>query len=170
MSEGAQVNEPAGEVVVYETPDGGVRVEVVVGDDTVWLTEAQMVDLFGRGQSVIARHIGNVFADGELPREGSMQILHRTSDGGRPAPFYNLDVVISVGYRVKPKRGTQFRIWATNVLRDHLMRGWTLNEKRLLARGRPPRPRGRVGWNTTQPVQRSRLDRAARKCQASGAR
>lgn len=135
MNERAQITEPAGEVVVYEAPDGGVHVEVIVGDETVWLTQAQMVDLFGRGQSVIARHIGNVFAEGELPREGSMQILHRTPDGGRPATFYNLDVIISVGYRVKSKRGTQFRIWATSVLRDHLMRGWTINEKRLLARG-----------------------------------
>jgi prophage maintenance system killer protein len=129
------MNEPTGEVVVYEAPDGGVRVEVIVGDDTVWLTQAQMVDLFGRVQPVIARHIGNVFAEGELPREGSMQILHRTFEGGRPTAFYNLDVVISVGYRVKSKRGTQFRIWATSVLRDHLIRGWTIDEKRLLARG-----------------------------------
>jgi len=135
MSEEAPIDEPRGEIVVYETPDGSARVEVIVGDETVWLTQAQMVDLFGRGQSVVARHIGNVFSEGELRPEGSMQILHRTSYGGRPATFYNLDVIISVGYRVKSKRGTQFRIWATNVLRDHLMRGWTLNEKRLLARG-----------------------------------
>ena len=67
-----------------------------------------MVELFGRRQSMIARHIGNVFAEGDLPREGSMQILHRTPDGGRPATFYNLDLIISVGYRVKSMRGTQF--------------------------------------------------------------
>ena len=88
--------------------------------------QAQMVDLFGRGQSVIAHHIGNVFAEGDLPREGSMQILHRTPDGGRPATFYNLDLIISVGYQVKSKRGTQFRIWATSVLRITLMHGWTI--------------------------------------------
>ncbi len=129
------MDEPRDEMVVYEAPDGSARVEVVVGGETVWLSQAQMVDLFGREQSVIARHIGNVFADGELPREGSMQILHRTSVDGRPATFYNLDVIISVGYRVKSKRGTQFRIWASGVLRDHLIRGYTLNEKRLLARG-----------------------------------
>lgn len=113
-----------------------MRVEVIVGDDTVWLTQAQMVDLFGRDLSVVARHIQNVFAEGELARETSLQIL-QTSPGemGRPTTLYNLDVVISVGYRVKSKRGTQFRIWATSVLRDHLMRGWTINEKRLLARG-----------------------------------
>jgi hypothetical protein len=120
MSEGTTINEPVGEVVVYDAPDGGARVEVIVGDETVWLTQAQMVDLFGRDQSVIARHIGSVFTEGELPREGSMQILHGTSDGGRPATLYNLDVIISVGYRVKSRRGTQFRIWATNVLREQI--------------------------------------------------
>ncbi len=135
MGEETQISEPTGEVVVYEAPDGSARVEVIVGDETVWLTQAQMVELFGRNQSVISRHVANVFGEGELRSEGSMQILHRTSDGGRPATFYNLDVIISVGYRVKSKRGTQFRIWATNTLRDHLMRGWTVNEKRLLARG-----------------------------------
>jgi prophage maintenance system killer protein len=130
------INEPTGEVVVYEAPDGGVRVEVIVGDDTVWLTQAQMVDLFGRDLSVVARHIRNVFAEGELARETSLQIL-QTSPGamGRPTTLYNLDVIISVGYRVKSKRGTQFRIWATGVLRDHLVRGWSIDEKRLLARG-----------------------------------
>ena len=97
-----------------------MRVEVIVGDDTVWLTQAQMVDLFGRDLSVVARHIQNVFAEGELARETSLQIL-QTSPGemGRPTTLYNLDVVISVGYRVKSKRGTQFRIWATSVLRAH---------------------------------------------------
>ncbi len=135
MSESAQTREPSGEVVVYEAPDGGPRVEVVVGDDSVWLTQAQMADLFGRERSVIARHIGTAFADGELDAEGSVQILHRTPEGGRPAVFYNLDVIISVGYRARSRRGTQFRRWASGVLRDHLLRGYTINERRLLARG-----------------------------------
>ncbi len=127
--------EVGGEIVVYEAADGGVRVEVVVGDETVWLTQTQMVDLFGRDQSVISRHIGSLFREGELPEKGNMQILHIASGGDRPTTFYNLDVIISVGYRVKSKRGTQFRIWATNTLRDHLIRGYTLNEKRLRDRG-----------------------------------
>jgi prophage maintenance system killer protein len=135
MRDAAGNPEPTGVVVVYEAPDGGARVEVVVGDDTVWMTQAQMVELFGRNQSVLARHINNVFAEGELQREGSMQILHRTSEDGRPAAYYSLDVIISVGYRVKSMRGTQFRRWATGVLRDHLLRGYTMNEQRLLARG-----------------------------------
>jgi prophage maintenance system killer protein len=135
MTKDAGTDMPQGEVVVYEAPDGSARVEVVVVGETVWLSQAQMAELFQREQSVVARHIGNVFRDGELPREGSMQILHRTLDGGRPVTSYNLDVIISVGYRVKSRRGTQFRVWATNVLRDHLIRGWTLSEERLLARG-----------------------------------
>jgi prophage maintenance system killer protein len=135
MSEMTQTSEPSGEVVVYEAPDGDARFEVVVREETVWLTEGQMAGLFDRERSVINRHIRNVFAEGELPREGSVRILHTTSDGGRPGAAYSLDVVISVGYRVKSKRGTQFRIWANGVLRDHLLRGYTLNEKRLLARG-----------------------------------
>jgi prophage maintenance system killer protein len=126
---------PAGELVVYEAPDGDVRVEVLVGDETVWLTQGQMVDLFGRDQSVISRHVASVFREGELPQESNMQILHIASGGDRPTTFYNLDVVISVGYRVKSPRGTQFRIWATKTLREHLIRGYTLNQKRLLARG-----------------------------------
>jgi hypothetical protein len=80
---------PQGEVVVYEAPDGSARVEVVIGDETVWLTQAQMVELFGRGQSVVARHIQNVFREGELAREGSLQILQRTLDRGRPTTLYN---------------------------------------------------------------------------------
>jgi prophage maintenance system killer protein len=136
MSEVDQFVAPTGEVVVYETPNGDARVEVVVGDNTVWLTQAQMVDLFGRDLSVVARHIQNVFAEGELDRETSLQILQTSPAAmGRPTTLYNLDVVISVGYRVKSKRGTQFRIWANGVLRDHLLRGYTLNEKRLLTRG-----------------------------------
>lgn len=135
MSEATQISETSGEIVVYEAPDGEARVEVVVREDTVWLTEGQMAGLFDRERSVVNRHIRNIFAEGELSREGSVRILHTTPDGGRPGAAYSLDVVISVGYRVKSRRGTQFRIWANGVLRDHLLRGYTLNEKRLLARG-----------------------------------
>jgi prophage maintenance system killer protein len=135
MSEESQIDEPRGTVVVYEAPDGNARVEVVVGDDTVWLTQAQMAELFDRDRTVITRHIGNVFGEGELDRGSNVRNVHIASAGDRPTALYNLDVVISVGYRVKSKRGTQFRIWANGVLRDHLLRGYTLNEKRLLARG-----------------------------------
>jgi hypothetical protein len=150
MSEGDQPHGPSSEVVVYETPDGRARVEVVVGEETVWLTEAQMADLFDRERSVIGRHIRNVFAEGELAREGSVQILPRTPDGGRPGATYNLDVIISVGYRVKSRRGTQFRIWATNTLRDHLIRGYTLDKERISRRpcwSPRARRRTRISWS-----------------------
>lgn len=99
------------QIIVYE-PDEQTKMEVKTDGETVWLTQEQMCRLFGRNQSVIARHISNVFKEGELPKEGFMQILHKTSTvGGRPVALYNLDVVISVGYRVKSFEGTRFRQW-----------------------------------------------------------
>jgi len=135
MNDTSERSATGDEVIVYEDPSGGPRVEVIVETDTVWLTQAQMATLFGRERSVITRHVGNIFSEGELAREGSVQILHKTPEGGRPTTLYNLDVVISVGYRVKSHRGTQFRIWANGILRDYLLRGYALNEQRLLARG-----------------------------------
>ena len=109
------------EVVVYEN-GADVRLDVKTDGETVWLTQEQMSRLFGRTQPVIARHIANVFKEGELPREGYMQILHKTSpEGGRPLALYNLDVIISVGYRVKSRQGVMFRQWATRVLREMLL-------------------------------------------------
>lgn len=125
---------PGGEVVVYEAPGGEVRVDVHLERDTVWLTQAQMVELFGRDQSVISRHVRSVFQEGELPEEGNMQKMHIASSA-KPIVLYSLDVIISVGYRVKSLRGTQFRIWATRTLRDHLLRGYTLQERRLREKG-----------------------------------
>ena len=107
--------------IVYKS-EGNGELAVRTDGETVWLTQAQMCQLFGRDQSVIARHIRNLFNEGELPKEGFMQILHKTSDvGGRPLAYYNLDVVISVGYRVKSVQGTRFRQWATKVLREMLL-------------------------------------------------
>ena len=124
----------SGEVIVYEAPDGEVRVEVLVGGETVWLSQAQIVQLFQRERSVITKHLGNVFREGELHQQSNVQKVHIASSD-RPVTLYSLDVIISVGYRVKSHRGTQFRIWATNTLRDHLIRGYTLNERRLRDRG-----------------------------------
>lgn len=132
MSSPAEV--PGGEVVVFEAPDGQVRVDVRLDHETVWLTQAQMVELFGRDQSVISRHLRNIFADGELPAEGNMQKMHIAS-ADKPATLYSLDVIISIGYRVKSRRGVQFRQWATRVLRDHLVRGYSYNQTRLAERG-----------------------------------
>lgn len=140
MSKAAQVSEPSGEVVVYEALDGGPRVDVVVQDETVWLTLGQMAELFDTTSQNVGMHVRNTFSEGEL-EEGATtkESFVVRSEGDRKVrrriQHYNLDVVISIGYRVKSKRGTQFRIWANRVLRDHLLRGYTLNEKRLLARG-----------------------------------
>ena len=109
------------QIVVYEG-EKDVRLEVKTDGETVWLTQEQMCRLFGRERTVITKHINNVFNEGELPREGFVQILHKTSEvGGRPVTIYNLDVVISVGYRVKSFQGTRFRQWATRVLREMLL-------------------------------------------------
>ncbi len=122
---------PAGEIVIYE--DGEARVEVRLDRETVWLTQEQMATLFGRERSVVSKHIRNVFADGELQREAvCAKFAHTAADGKTyQVEYYNLDVIISVGYRVKSKRGTQFRMWATRTLREHLVRGYTLNRQRF---------------------------------------
>ncbi len=119
-----------GEVLLYQAADGGPALDVRLEQDTVWLTQAQLVELFQRDQSVISRHVRNVFAEGELPEESNMQKMH-IAGSDKPVTFYNLDVIISVGYRVKSPRGTQFRVWATQVLRQHLVRGYTVHERRL---------------------------------------
>lgn len=122
-----------GEIVLYQ-PEGDVRLEVRVENDTVWLTQAQMVKLFDKDQSVIARHIKNVFNEGELPQESNMQILHNTLSKYKPTTIYSLDVIISVGYRVKSFRGTQFRQWANKVLKDYMLKGYAVNQ-RMVATG-----------------------------------
>ena len=128
--------EKKGEVVIYRTADGSASLEVRLGEDTVWLSLNQMADLFLRDKSVVSRHLHNVFREKELSRTSTVAKFatvqkERRRLVQRDIEYYNLDVIISVGYRVKSKRGTQFRIWATNVLRDHIVKGFTLNQKRL---------------------------------------
>lgn len=118
------------EILIYQGRDGQSAVEVRLEQDTVWLSQAQMVELFGRDQSVVSRHIRNALAEGEVAEESNMQKMH-IANSDRPVVFYDLDVVISVGYRIKSERGVQFRRWATNVLRQHLVQGYTLNQQRL---------------------------------------
>ena len=127
-------NETENQIVVYQ-PNETVRLDVRLENETVWLTQDQMSMLFGRDQSVIARHIGNIFKEGELgknvvyakfaytTRHGAMPGKTQTTEAG----FYNLDVVISVGYRVKSVQGTRFRQWATSVLKEYLLRGYSVN-------------------------------------------
>lgn len=127
---------PGGEIIVYEAPGGEVRVDVRLERETVWLSQEQMAEVFGRERSVVTKHIRNVFKEGELdPGATSAKFAQVRSEGGRAVTrevdHYNLDVIISVGYRVKSQRGTQFRIWATRTLREHLVRGYTLDRQRF---------------------------------------
>lgn len=121
---------PRGELILYRSPDGTVQLDVRLNGDTVWLTQEQMGVLFGRERSVITKHVRNVFREGELDEKSNVHFLH-IAGSDKPVGFYNLDVVISVGYRVKSKRGTEFRIWATRTLREHLVRGYTLHRQRF---------------------------------------
>lgn len=118
------------DMIIYTTEDGLTKIEATFDGDTVWLSKAQMAELFQRDRSVISKHIKNVFEEGELLREGNVQILHITTSD-KPVEFYNLDVIISVGYRVKSKRGTQFRIWATEILKEYMRKGFALDDERL---------------------------------------
>lgn len=117
------------QLVIYKAPDGTMSIDVTVQNETVWLSQGQMAELFGKDQSVIARHISNVFKEGELKKESNMQILHNTLSKFKPTQVYSLDVIISVGYRVKSKRGTQFRIWANQILKQYLLQGYAINER-----------------------------------------
>lgn len=122
-----------GAVVVYEAAGGEMRVDVRLENETLWLSLDQIATLFGRDKSVISRHLRNVFASGELVREATVAKNATTAADGKTyqVEFYNLDAILSVGYRVNSVQGTQFRIWATQTLREHLVRGYTLNQQRF---------------------------------------
>ncbi len=122
--------EGKGEIIIYQAEGGRTELEVHLQDETVWLTQKQMADLFGKERSVITKHIKNIFQEEELGEQSNVHFLH-IANSDKPVAFYSLNVIISVGYRVKSKHGTQFRIWATQTLRDHLVKGYTINEKRL---------------------------------------
>ena len=119
---------PTSEIIIYDA--GQARVEVRLDQETVWLTQEQMAQLFGRERSVITKHVRNVFAEGELDEKSNVQNLH-IAGSDKPVRFYNLDVIISVGYRVKSQQGTRFRQWATRVLREYLTRGYSLDRQRF---------------------------------------
>jgi len=118
-----------GEIILYQ-PDETVRLEVRLEDETVWLTANQMSVLFEREESNIRRHVINIFKEGELERENNVHFLH-VNGVKKPVPFYTLDVIISVGYRIKSQRGIQFRQWANKVLKEYLLRGYTINQRLL---------------------------------------
>ncbi len=126
-------NEPDNKVIIYNTEDGKTEIEVSLDNDTVWLNQKQMAELFQKNRKTITEHIQNVFKEGEL-KENSVcrNFQHTASDGKKySVNFYNLDVIISVGYRVKSLRGTQFRIWATQKLREYIVKGFVMNDERL---------------------------------------
>ena len=125
------------DVVLYAAPDGGIQLDVRLERETVWLSLDQIAALFGRDKSVISRHLRNVFNTRELERKAVVAKNATTAADGKiyQVDYFNLDAILSVGYRVNSKRGTQFRIWATRTLKDYLLRGYTLNEKRLREKG-----------------------------------
>ena len=121
------------EILIYTTDDGGIRIDVQMVDATVWLTQAQMSQLFEKDKRTISEHIRNVFNEGELDENSVVRKFRTTAADGKnyKVMYYNLDVIISVGYRVKSHRGTQFRQWATGRLREYIIKGFTLDDKRL---------------------------------------
>ena len=128
------MEQPRGEIVIYRAEDGGgAALDVRLDDETVWLSLNQMAELFQRDKSVISRHLRNVFQTGELARDSVVASFATTAADGKTyrVEYFNLDAILAVGYRVNSKRGTQFRIWATNTLRDHIVKGFTVNQRRL---------------------------------------
>jgi len=119
--------------ILYTSQDGEVRVDVFVNDETVWLTQKAMQELFDRSKSTVSEHISNVFKEGELEENQVVRKFRTTADDGKDyeVSYYNLDVIISVGYRIKSQRGTQFRIWATKTLKEFIIKGFVLDDKRL---------------------------------------
>ena len=125
------------EIIIYQTPDGETKIDVVVEDETVWLTQKQMVELFQSSKTNVSEHISNVFKEGELEEDSVVRNFRTTASDGKSykTKHYNLDVIISVGYRVKSLRGTQFRRWALGVIRDYIVKGFAMNDDMLKKAG-----------------------------------
>jgi DNA ligase (NAD+) len=124
-------------IIIYESEEGNIAVEVRLLEETLWLSLNQLSDLFGRDKSVVSRHLSNVFKEKELKKESVVAVFATTASDGKiyQVEHYNLDAILSVGYRVNSKQGTHFRKWANNVLRDYLIKGFSTNEKRLAEKG-----------------------------------
>ena len=125
--------ESKGEIILYQNPDGTIKVDVRIENETVWLTQEQLTILFGKAKSTISEHIKNIFAEGELSEISVVRKFRTTASDGKnyETNYYNLDVIISVGYRIKSQQGTQFRIWATQRLKEYIIKGFTLNDERF---------------------------------------
>ncbi|MCF6170695.1 MAG: virulence RhuM family protein [Bacteroidales bacterium] len=157
------------EILLYQTKDGQTKIEVRLEEETVWLSQVQMSELFQKERSVITKHINNVFREGELTEKSNVQILH-ISGSDRPVKFYNLDVIISVGYRVKSHQGTKFRQWATSRLKEYIVKGFTMNDdllkqlgggnyfNELLARIRDIRSSEKVFWRKVLDIYATSID------------
>lgn len=126
-----------GEIVIYQTQDGLAKLDVILEGETVWITQDQMTELFQRDKSTISRHIKNIFEDGELEEKSVVAFFATTASDGKTyqVAYYNLDVIISVGYRVKSKRGVQFRQWATQRIHEYIIKGFALDDERLKGNG-----------------------------------
>lgn len=122
------------QIIIYQTEDGLTKIDVTLENETVWLNQDQMAELFQRDRTVITKHIGNIFREGELDEKSNVQFLH-VANSDKPVKYYNLDVIISVGYRVKSLRGTQFRIWANSILKEYLIKGFAMNDDLLKSSG-----------------------------------
>jgi hypothetical protein len=165
-------DDPKSQLLFYQAPDGRTRLEVRLQGETVWLTQAQMAELFQRERSVITKHIRNLFEEGELAENSVCANYAQTAADGKTyqTVYYNLDVIISVGYRVKSHRGTQFRIWATQRLREYIIKGFTLDDERLkrggggnyfeelLARIRDIRSAEKVFWRKVLDIYATSID------------
>ena len=127
MNQNSLIMKDKGEIIVYQS-ENTLQLEVRMENETVWLTQAQMVELFQRDRTVITKHINNVFREGELDKESNVHFLH-IANSDKPIMLYSLDVIISVGYRVKSQRGTLFRQWANQILKDHLLRSNSINQR-----------------------------------------
>ena len=125
------------QIQLFQTIDGGVQLEVTLEQETVWLSQAQMSELFGTKRPAITKHLSNIYKSGELEELTTCSVLEHMADHGQryKTKRYNLDAIISVGYRVNSARATQFRQWATKLLKQHLVQGYTLNQKRLQEQG-----------------------------------
>jgi len=126
-------NDNWSQIILYQTEDGQAKIQVKLEDETVWLTQDQMAELFDKGRSTITEHIWNVFKEKELDEKSVCREFRRTGSDGKDYAVkrYNLDVIISVGYRIKSLRGTQFRIWATQRLKEYIIKGFTMDDERL---------------------------------------
>jgi len=121
------------EFLLYTTPDGKVKVEIFLRDENIWLTQDRIALLSGVQRPAITKHLKNIFESGELQEDSVSSILEHTADGGKkyPTKFYNLDAIISVGYRVNSRQATHFRIWATQILKEYMIKGFAMDDERL---------------------------------------